>query len=244
MSKIEKTSDYEIFKKHENNRILSETNIRNLMFSIKSQNLLSFRPILVNERMEILDGQHRLEAAKRLSVEIFYQVKKDSTHEDIVLLNNNQKTWEFEDYLNYYCSLWNENYIQLREFIRKRDITMKEIKNILSKSSGGWMYRQFKTGGFKFFSKEETDSIDLLLVNVKSILDDIKRYLPSNPKFLDSFRMRTAFMSIIKNPQCNFEVLKSKIAYKADSLRACATSQGYYTMLRDIYNWKNSNPME
>lgn len=244
MSKIEKTSDYSLFKKHENNRNLSETNIRNLTFSIKAQNLLSFRPIMVNERMEILDGQHRLEAAKRLGVEIYYQVKKESNHEDIVLLNNNQKKWEFEDYLNYYCSLGNNDYLQLRDFIGKRNITLKEIKNILSKTSGGWMYWQFKRGAFKFFSKEEVDSVDLMIVKVKYILDDIKRYLPSNPAFIDSFRMRTALMSIIKNPQCNFDVFKSKVAYKADSLRACATSQGYYAMLRDIYNWKNSNPIE
>lgn len=244
MSKIEKTSDYSIFKKHENNRALSEININSLVFSIKSQNLLAFRPILVNERMEVIDGQHRLEAAKRLQLEIFYQIKKDSCHEDIVLLNNNQKQWEFIDYLNYYCSLGNPEYIKLRDFIKQRNLLAREAKNLLARTFGGFLYRKFRNGIFKFFSKEEVDQVDLLISNVKSILDDIRRYLPSSPPFIDSYRLRTALMSIIKNPQCNFEVLRSKIAYKADSLRACATSEGYYSMLRDIYNWKNSNPIE
>lgn len=244
MSKIEKTSEYSIFKKHENNRALSESNVNSLVFSIKSQNLLSFRPILVNERMEIIDGQHRLEAAKRLELEIFYQIKKDSSHEDIVLLNNNQKIWEFNDYLNYYCSLGNQEYIKLKEFIKQRGLIPREAKNIMTQNSGGFMYKKFKNGIFKFFSKEELYIVDLLISNVKVVLEDITRYLPSSPSFIDSFRLRTALMSIIKNPQCNFEVIRSKIAYKADSLRACATSHGYYMMLRDIYNWKNSNPIE
>ena len=35
--------------------------------------------------MYVIDGQHRLEAAKNLGVAIYYQINKNSKDEDIVL---------------------------------------------------------------------------------------------------------------------------------------------------------------
>ena len=35
------------------------------------------RPIVVNKKMEVMDGQHRLMAAKQLGVEIYYQEEKN-----------------------------------------------------------------------------------------------------------------------------------------------------------------------
>ena len=60
---LEKTKNYEIFKIMDCNRELSAANLQKLIGSIKSRNLLEFRPIIVNSKMEIIDGQHRLAAA-------------------------------------------------------------------------------------------------------------------------------------------------------------------------------------
>ena len=96
------TSDYSIFKKHESNRVINELALRKLINSIKSKNMLELRPILVDSQMRVIDGQHRLEAAKALRVPIFYLMKKESESLDIILLNT-QKRWSIEDYLNFFA---------------------------------------------------------------------------------------------------------------------------------------------
>ena len=48
--------------------------IKNLMQSISYRNLLAWRPIIVTKNFLVIDGLHRLEAAKRLGVEIYYEV--------------------------------------------------------------------------------------------------------------------------------------------------------------------------
>ncbi len=120
MAKIQSTKDYDMFKKHENNRDIDSGNLRRIMASIQTQNMLEFRPILVDSKMRIIDGQHRLEAAKKLDVEVFYQINEESSHEDIALLNSAQKRWYTQDYMNYYASLGKSAYAKLLDYSKKK----------------------------------------------------------------------------------------------------------------------------
>lgn len=68
---MEKTKNYSLFKKYAKNRDIDGRHVEKLIASIKTANLLDCEPILVNEKMEVIDGQHRLEAAKSLNLDIY-----------------------------------------------------------------------------------------------------------------------------------------------------------------------------
>src|SRR5258708_34537164 len=108
---MEKTRNYEMFKYLDANRDksngLSLSHIRRLKQSIMDRNMLELRPICVTENMEVIDGQHRLEVAKQLGVDIYYVVKKDFKPKDLIDLNV-AKTWSASDYLNFYCKEGNQ----------------------------------------------------------------------------------------------------------------------------------------
>ncbi|MEK6878376.1 MAG: ParB/Srx family N-terminal domain-containing protein, partial [Nanoarchaeota archaeon] len=72
--KIEKTTDYKMFKKLKGNRNIYKPHLNGLIQSIQEENLLQYNPITINSDMEIVDGQHRLEAAKILKLDIYYLV--------------------------------------------------------------------------------------------------------------------------------------------------------------------------
>ena len=110
---IYEESDYSVFKKLEDNRILSSTRVKNLIESISKRNLMN--PILVNSNMEILDGQGRFEAKKRLKLPIWYVIQEDGDIDDCILLNQFNKPWSVEDFVNTFANQGNENYIRLRE---------------------------------------------------------------------------------------------------------------------------------
>jgi len=85
---IRKTTNYEIFTFREDNREkIDKKHLARLVESIKSRNLLELRPIMVNEKLEIVDGQHRLLAAKQLGYEIYYQKEENLDCADIVRMN-------------------------------------------------------------------------------------------------------------------------------------------------------------
>ena len=126
---ILETSDYSIFQKHSSNRNIDKSNLNKIINSIKARNLLYLRPIIVNKNFEIIDGQHRLEAAKYLELPVFYQIQPEAVDEDIILLNDNMKRWTIDDYLNYYLSKGNIEYTKLNEFIKKYTPAIKTRVN-------------------------------------------------------------------------------------------------------------------
>src|SRR5437868_13330592 len=98
---MDQTTDYEKFVFRKDNRAkICKEHVDRLIKSIKITNLLQWRPIEVNSAMEVLDGQHRLLAAKALGVPIYYKVIDNATPESIILMNVH-KNWGMGDYLNY-----------------------------------------------------------------------------------------------------------------------------------------------
>jgi ParB/Sulfiredoxin domain len=243
MTEIKKTKDYSIFNYHESNRTIDPANLKRIISSIKTLNLLEFRPILVDKQMHIIDGQHRFEAAKQLGLEVYYQVNKDATHEDIVLLNANQKRWTVENYADYYASRGNEHYQKLKDFAEKRNLPVASTLTLV-RTGNEHSYKKFRYGGFKFLEEEEIQLIDDLLDKVTKSKETMSRYIIANSKCIKSRKLTSALLQLLKNPGCDFDTFISKLTYKADAIKPCSDTYAYYCMLRDIYNWKNQNPIE
>ncbi len=146
---IKKTKDYDLFRFREDNReAINQAHVKRLAESIKARNLLDLRPISVNSEYEVIDGQHRLLAAKSLGVEIYYQMQEGLKAEDIIIMNVS-KSWAQADYLNYYCKNGYQEYIKLKDFTKHHNISLKVAINIMvgySKTAA----QEFKNGKFKF----------------------------------------------------------------------------------------------
>lgn len=67
------TYDYGMFKGIKGNRIINPTNYAKLLTSMKEEYL--YEPILVNEKFEIIDGQHRFNVCKALGYPVLYHIK-------------------------------------------------------------------------------------------------------------------------------------------------------------------------
>jgi ParB-like nuclease domain len=243
MSEIQKTKNYDQFKFLECNRKISEAHLKWLVFSIQAQNMLKFRPILVDSDMNVIDGQHRLEAAKRLNTEIFYQVNKKAEISDIMLINAGQKRWKREDYIHYYASLGNENYIKLREYIAKEKRPPTVVIKLIGCESGT-MGDRLKMGTFVFPNQEVIDQYENKKKNVDRLLETMKRYVIVNNKFLDSNRLLMALVAFLTDPRVDVEILIHKLTLKSDAIKPCIDAGGYYAMVKNIYNWKNQDPLD
>ena len=57
-----------MFKKIKGNRIVNKSNLNAIITSMEQQQLVS--PIMINEKFEIIDGQHRFEACKELGLPV------------------------------------------------------------------------------------------------------------------------------------------------------------------------------
>ena len=81
----------------DNNRDIDIRHVAALMASMKKHGQLM--PIIVNENLEVIEGQHRLKACTELDIPVAYITSIKARGRDVAVLNNSQKGWKNRDYL-------------------------------------------------------------------------------------------------------------------------------------------------
>jgi hypothetical protein len=90
--KLKNTTDYSLLKSNRFNRSVNQKHVDRLIESIKTNGLQV--PVIVNKKNEIVDGQHRFIALKKLKYKVPYLVSPNwSDNEDTVQANNIVKDW-------------------------------------------------------------------------------------------------------------------------------------------------------
>jgi hypothetical protein len=238
---IYETIDYSIFKKSDINRDLNEGNLKKITASIKAKNLLSYRPIIVNSKMEVIDGQHRLEVAKALNIPIYYQINEKSNDEDMVLLNANQRRWQIADYNNHFVKMGKPEYIKLNEFTIGSKLSIQECLSLMG-FSGGSNCNVFRCGKFKF----PTDIMHIK--NRLRIIKDVKFFICEkfigNSKFLNHVNFTKACIQFLSRGDVDEEVFMKKLEMNLQWLRCCSVLGDYLSIFKRIYNFKNQAPIE
>ncbi len=239
---MEQTKNYEMFKRHVANRGINAKNVEKIRESIKDKNMLHLRPIIVNSNYEIIDGQHRLEAAKELQLDLFYVVHHDSKDSDMILLNNNQKKWTLHEYLNYYCEMCSHEYIEFKKFLNNTPwIDITTALALIGKNSGT-EWRKFKDGELLFVKAYAENDVKIMFA--EEIVMIIKNTLINRDKRpFSGTRFIAALSFLCSQDGFDMELFTKKLKGKLDCIHACATIEGYLQMLKAVYNYRNTNPI-
>lgn len=245
---IKATKNYDIFKKHDFNREIVEGNVLKIMRSLQVKNLLEYRPILVDESMRVIDGQHRLEAARRLELPVYFEMKADVQPQDIILLNDNSKCWGRDDYLNFYCAQGNKEYIKLKKFIGEHKVSLATAMAVMGLDSGKnyknpTTANSFKNGKFVFPSAhEEIDSVNILH-HSQEVIEFLSPRMTGDRKFLKGPKFRRSLYNFLSIKAVDFEVFIHKLNYKLNIIRPCARIAEFVEIFKQIYNWMNKEPI-
>lgn len=96
---LKQTTDYTIFKVGQNRQV-KEKDVKRKLISIQEDGIQL--PIVVNRRMEIVDGQHRFEALVRLDQPVPYLISSNWKNEyHTAVINNTQRTWSTENWAEF-----------------------------------------------------------------------------------------------------------------------------------------------
>lgn len=133
---IKKTTDYKIFKRVQGNRPVDVNHVKSLISSVAQKNLLENIPLIVNDKMEVIDGQHRLEVSKAMGIPVYYISVPKADISDIRRLNSYSRPWSVFDYLDSYIDLGKTDYKQLKSFASKYSLSISNALIILSNPNG------------------------------------------------------------------------------------------------------------
>ena len=112
------TKDYSIFKRLVGNRDIPESRISKIVESIQTIGWVH-NPIIVNEKMEVIDGQGRLTALQRLKMPIEYVIAEGAGNKECIYMNMNMVNWKLPDFIKSYAEQGNENYQRLLSLMQR-----------------------------------------------------------------------------------------------------------------------------
>lgn len=243
VNKVYKTSDLSIFTQIDGNRVPNLQHIRRLADSIRVYGM-KCNPILVNERMEVIDGQHRLMAAKDAESFVYYIIVQGYSLNEVHTLNLNQKNWTRRDFIEGYANMGIESYIKLRDFINKNDdFSFNDCIAMCSNRSTGSLYDKQRVKNPILSIQESVEEgtwkgKDYLLAQEwANKIRIIKTYYAGYA--------RTGFVGtmigMFNNENFDFNEFMHKVRLQPTALVDCANRDQYKTLIEDIYNYRSRN---
>lgn len=229
---LKETMDYDKFRFIKGNRNVSHPHIKSLAKAMENDDLHEYDPIIVNEKFEVIDGQHRLIARKLLNKKVCYIVVPKNGRSDLSIiqnLNSHQKNWTNEDSLRSYCMLGLPNYLLVNQFIETFGFPLSTSLAILSfkKSDNG--NKGFRDGSFKIEDINKSSEI------AKKIIE--------YGNFYPGFRRRSFVIACIKMfhvKQFSQKRMIEKMQYQSKKIVDCTDINVYLRLLEELYNYKQS----
>lgn len=245
VNKVYKTNDLSIFNQIEGNRPPNPQHIRRLSQSIKDNGLLC-NPILVNEKMEVIDGQHRLLAAKDAKSEIYYVILKGYDLKEVHALNLNQKNWNKKDFLNGYADLGVYSYVKLKEFTQKNnDFNLTVCIALCSNLStaGANISHKFRKKFTVLNQREVFEEGTWKIRNIELAQENADKIRLIKP-YYDGYNRSTfigTMLTIFINENFDFNEFMHKLRLQPTALVHCTNRSQYKMLIEDIYNYRSRN---
>ena len=226
VNQVKMTNDYGLFTFIDGNRDININQLSRLSESIDEDYIPV--PIIVNEKKQIIDGQHRYEVVKKLKKPVYYIEIEGLKLPEVHRLNNNTKNWTATEYMNGYAKMGYPDYIQYREFKRLYNYghneTMALLENV--QSTGKKAFKNFRNGLFVINSYNDA------VRNAEKILI-VKQYY-------DGYKRRSfvfAMLNLFDNEDYNHAEFLHKLSFQSVRLVDCTTVKQCISLIEDIYNY-------
>lgn len=230
-----RTNDYEIFKHMTGNRDVSEMRIRKIAESINKNGYI-FNPIICNEKMEVIDGQGRLETLKRLNLPVDYIIHPGLDVKDCIAMNAYQTQWATTDYIESHAKIGNESYVRLKKLIEEfNDFPIRVCVSACLETIGADL-KSVQDGTFICTKERYLQARELL-----QYASMFTRAMHQCKKGNDTW-LYTAIMFVREHvPECDCEKLLVKFEkyYNSDVAQNFVNVASAIKVLNAIYNFRS-----
>ena len=235
ITKVLYEKNYTKFTLLDDNRDINDVHVEALAKSMKKSGQLM--PIIVNENLEVLDGQHRLEACELLGLPVAYVVNIGGNSRQVALINNTQKSWLTNDYLKHYSHESWRNHAEYKKIImfeKENKLSHTVCMCLLSDNLNNgrrWdtgVMKSFKEGNFKIKNLERAQTYASQLLKFKSFVPNLVRIV----------RFCIAFIKVSQLKGFNLELAYKQIEKNSNKFDKCINQEDWIEAFVDAYNYK------
>ena len=149
IANVYEETDYSVFKRLDDNRDVFESRVKKLIASMTERYILN--PIIVNEKMEIIDGQGRFEARKAMDKPIHYIMVHGATSDDCRRMNKYNTSWKALDYAKSYSKAGKVSYINLLDTCKRTGYSIARVLRLTNHgATRDSVMNTFETGSLVF----------------------------------------------------------------------------------------------
>jgi len=219
-----------MFEQVTSNREVDKAHVKKLVASITKNNLLKLNPIIINEQMQVIDGQHRLEAAEQLKLPIFYMVDSQVSKRDLSDLNSVKKNWSTMDYINFWTIEKAPGFDVLSKYLSEHPRIPPSTALMLLSIDGKRDMNGLKNGIVEVLNITEANEIAAILKFYRNIID-----------FAYDRNFVLAIHKVMTTGKYDHAIMQKKIESQSRSLVKCVTVIQYVELLEEIYNRGSHN---
>lgn len=227
-TQIFSTNNYKLFKKLNGNRLVDQKHVSRIVASMKEQMLPTF--IEVNEKYEVIDGQHRIEALRQLNEPVHYFITIGAGLAESQLHNQIKKKWGYEDILQSYIANGNESYLFVQYLMNKYNLSLGNVLVACDKGNHGQhaMYK-FVHGTLQVNNKKEIEDLVEKTLRIDSIVK-INRKV-----------MWSACLKCVTCNEFDVDTFIQKLHYLKDHFTPQVKVSQQIEQIEEIYNYRNRN---
>lgn len=225
------TSDYDMFRTLNGNRITSSANVKRIKKSMIQDGFIEM-PIMINRHMEIIDGQHRFEVLKQLGLPIPYILNPKASGKECRILNTNCKNWVTKDYLYYNKSNNSQNAKIIIDLSEKYECNVETVMSCI--------YGSGRDASIIKYAIADTDITPTMKKDGEYILSLVnsmpfEKNLGTKRTFVRALRFLKSYTD------CDMEKLKSKYIKHMQFMKPFNNVKHCLESLEKIYNYKSRN---
>lgn len=225
---IETTGDHSSFKLLEGNRDVVQARVNKIKESILKVGYVT-SPIIVNEKMEVIDGQGRLEALKQLGRPVDYIVVPGASIKECISLNLHNTSWGLNDFIKSYATKGNENYIRLNNLLASYPHLSLEVVGYV-------LFGSRITG--KIYKSGKINVSESAYESAKSVLDYFNKFYPYLAK-RSTFRKNYFYFALnfaYHHPEIDNNKLFDKFVDQYSLLCSPANAKQGLSIIEELYN--------
>lgn len=228
---IYEETDYTKFKKLSDNRDVLSTRLSKIVASFSVKQILN--PIIVNEKMQIIDGQGRYEALKKLGRPIQYVIADGANNDDCKRMNRYNTKWSSLDFAKSYASSGNENYINLLKACSQSTYPITRCIRLANhatyKSHSG---ENVIESGKLIFTEEDIEKV----LKYKALITEIQDALVLSKRINDAFVISVSVMAEFKG--YNHKHMIENCKKQKNSFNLISGIEGMLKEFERIYNYR------
>lgn len=228
--KIQSTQDYTLFKRIKGNREVSKPHVKRLLEAIKDDpQAITYNPIIVNEQMQVIDGQHRLKAIEKLELPVYFVKVDDLGLATVQKLNSLSKMWSPMDYARSFAENGKEDYRIYIDFKNKFKFNHDVVMRYLALNEP-MTTSLFKQGKFTIPNVARSYEFATYLQDLTQFYD---RITFRNPAF--------GFLIIVQSPNYEHKRMYRQMKQYGHLLNEQPLANDYAREFERLYNFRQRN---